>query len=165
MIILGIDPGTASTGWGTIEIPTLRKKVFRKNGFRCLSYGCIKTPVGLLMTERLLILRNELRKIIKLYQPDCLVMEQLFFGANSKTAISVGQARGVVMVTAAERKIPLFEYQGLQIKLLLTGYGRANKNKIQESVKKILNLRKEPKPDDAADALAVCICHAFKNFL
>lgn len=115
------------------------------------------------MPKRLLMLQKELKKVIKNYQPDCLAMEQLFFGVNSKTAMSVGQARGVVMVTAAEKKIPFFEYQGLQVKFTITGYGRSDKKQIQTSVKKYLKMAEKPKPDDAADALAVAICHLIKN--
>lgn len=164
MIILGIDPGTASTGWGIIKIEDIiLKREKKNNGLRCLSYGCIKTSLEMTMARRLLLLKKELKKIIHTYQPDCVAMEQIFFGANSKTALSVGQARGVVMVTAAESKLPIFEYQGLQVKLLLTGYGRSDKKKIQQSVKKYLGLSEKPKPDDAADALAVAICHTLKN--
>lgn len=167
MIILGIDPGTATTGWGTVKNLKLRVKDSnqkqKNHSLYCIAYGCIKTPMEMVMPKRLLMLRRELRRIIKLYKPDCLAMEQLFFGANSKTAISVGQARGVIMVTAAENNLPIFEYQGLQIKFSLTGYGRSDKKKIQEAVKNYLNLKEKPKPDDAADALAVAIYHFFKN--
>jgi len=118
MIILGIDPGTASTGWGAIKIVKIKNKKEKRNGLRCLSYGCIKTPMGMVMPKRLLLLRKELRKIISFYKPDCLATEQLFFGANSKTAMSVGQARGVVMVTAAESNLPLLNTKGCRLNLL-----------------------------------------------
>lgn len=164
MIILGIDPGTASTGWGVIKKNKIKEnKKKRCSAYDCIQYGCIKTPMEMIMPKRLLLLKKELKRIIKLYKPDCLVIEKLFFGANSKTAMSVGQARGVVMVTAAELNLPLFEYQGLQVKFTLTGYGRSDKKKIQQSVKKYLGLLKKPKSDDAADALAVAICHTIKN--
>lgn len=179
MIIIGIDPGTASTGWGIIKVLNIRNKskyslfskekkkspplAEKRNRLKCLDYGCIKTPVGMVMSRRLLLLQRELKKIIANYQPNCLVMEQLFFGVNSKTAMSVGQARGVVMVTTAQRKLPLYEYQGLQVKFTLTGYGRSDKKQMQEIVQKYLRLKEKPKPDDAADALAVAICHTIKN--
>ena len=163
MIILGIDPGTASTGWGIIQKSKIKNQKSKRNGVSCVSYGCIKTPKEMIMPKRLLMLQKELKKVIKNYQPDCLAMEQLFFGVNSKTAMSVGQARGVIMVTAAEKKIPFFEYQGLQVKFMITGYGRSDKKKIQTSVKKYLKMAEKPKPDDAADALAVAICHLIKN--
>lgn len=159
MIILGIDPGTATTGWGVIEAFNGEKE--RK--IKCLGYGCIKTPVDMVMPERLLLLKKGLKEIIRKYRPDYIILEKLFFGANSKTAMSVGQARGVIMLLTAEERISLVEYQGLQVKLLLTGYGRADKAKIQKVVRKMLSLKIKPKPDDAADALAVAICYTIKN--
>lgn len=158
MIILGIDPGTAITGWGTIKSG---KKIIKgkSDGYYCLKYGCIKTPVDMRMSHRLLLLRKELLKIIDQFKPDCLVIEQLFFGINAKTAMTVGQARGVILMTAAEKGLDLYEYQGLKVKLIVTGYGRSDKKQIQSAVKKILKLKEIPKPDDAADALAVALCH------
>lgn len=156
MIILGIDPGIATTGYGLVK--KIKKS---KNNLACIDYGVIKTPCGMEIGERLLLLRRGLRKIIREYIPDCLVLEKHFFGKNSKTAMVVGQARGVIIMTAAEFKLPFFEYQGLAVKKLLTNDGRAEKMKIQKTVAKILRMRKHPTPDDAADALAIAICHGY----
>lgn len=159
MIILGIDPGTARTGWGII-------KSYSNNGRRILKlvgYDCIETPKETEMPQRLVMLNQQLRKLLKREKPDLVVIEQLFFGANSKTAMTVGQARGVIIMTAASLGLPIKEYQGLSVKLALTGYGRAKKKEIQEVVKTALGLAKIPKPDDAADALGVAICHVYKG--
>lgn len=159
MIILGIDPGTATTGWGLI-------KTHSNNGKKALTlvgYGSIETPKETEMSQRLVMLNQQLSELLKREKPDLVVIEQLFFGANSRTAMSVGQARGVVMMTAASLGLPIKEYQGLSVKLTLTGYGRAKKKEIQEVVKSILGLEKVPKPDDAADALGVAICHVYKD--
>lgn len=148
-IILGIDPGTATTGFGIVR---WNRKMDH------LAHGVIKTPVGMPMGERLLLLRRELKKIIADYKPQTVIIEQLFFGRNAKTAMMVGQARGVVMMTAAEAKLPVLDYQGLWVKKKLTGDGHASKKKIQQVVRKILRLHRLPRPDDAADALALAIC-------
>lgn len=161
MLILGIDPGTARMGWGLITID--EKKALR-DGAKLLKYGCFETAVGVEMGKRLLYLRRELIKVIKEYKPDHMAIEQLFFGANSRTAMTVGQARGVVMVTASEYNLPLFEYQGLSVKKILTGFGHTDKKKIQEYVKKRLRMKEIPKPDDAADALAIALCHFQKLY-
>lgn len=152
MIILGIDPGTATTGFGVIEK--------QGNKLRHIDYGCIETKPNIQMPDRLELIRQEAEKIIKTYKPDNLACEELFFFKNSKTVITVAQSRGVVIVTGRKNKIPVFEYTPLQIKQALTGYGRAEKMQIQRMVKMLLKLNKIPKPDDAADALAVAICHA-----
>jgi len=155
-VILGIDPGTATTGYGLV------KELKKGNGkleIGYLSHGVIKTPVGMPMGERLLILRTELKKLIEVYQPTTVVIEQLFFGRNSKTAMMVGQARGVVLMTAAEVSLPIFDYQSLWVKKKLTGDGRANKKRMQQVVRKILRLHRLPRPDDAADALALAISY------
>lgn len=175
MIILGIDPGMAETGWGVIEKTKTnppasgqRSKVKKdtkkgSNGFVAVDYGCIKTLVGFDMPQRLLVLKKELGKIIIEHKPDCLAIEQLFFGRNSKTAMTVGQARGVIMVAAAEKNVPIFEYQGLSVKLNLSGHGRCSKSKMQDVVKKFLGLKITPRPQHAADALAVAIHHTIKK--
>lgn len=154
MVILGIDPGTATTGFGIIK--TASKKV------RLVEFGCIKTEAGEDMSKRLLKLRKELKKLIKEFQPRTMVIERLFFNTNAKTAMTVGQARGVVMLVAAECRLPVFEYTALQAKLALTGYGRADKKEVEKAVKRELKVRRRIKPDDAADALAVAICHVKK---
>jgi len=155
MIILGIDPGTATTGFGVIE--TFSKKV------KLVQFGCITTPAGEEMPRRLLKLRKELKRKIKEFKPEVMVIERLFFNTNAKTAMSVGQARGVVMLVAAECKLPVFEYTALEAKLELTGYGRSDKKKVEKAVKRQLRVRRKIKPDDAADALAVAICHVKKE--
>lgn len=156
MIILGIDPGIAVTGYGIIQ--TLKHK-----NILHVAHGVIKTPVGVRVGQRLRRLRLELKKIIKEHHPECVAIEQHFFGKNSKTAMVVGQARGVVLMTMAESKIPLYEYQSLAVKKMLTNDGRAEKMKIQKTVKKILKMKKHPTPNDAADALAIAICHSLRT--
>jgi crossover junction endodeoxyribonuclease RuvC len=149
-VILGIDPGIADTGFGLIEkLPG--GKIF------CLAYGSIKTRAGMPMAERLEILNNELEKIIKKYQPALAAVEELFFQNNAKTAIMVGQARGVILLTCRKNKIPLTELTPLQVKQTIAGFGRADKQQVQKMVKLLLNLKEIPKPDDAADALAIAI--------
>ena len=157
MLILGIDPGMATTGYGLI------KQNKKGDGLLYVACGVIKTPVGMEMGKRLKLLRRDLKKIIKSYSPDCSVLEQLFFGRNAKTAMTVSQARGVIMLTMAESNLPLFEYQGLTVKKTLTQNGRAKKRQIQKTVRKILKMRYLPRPDDAADALGMAIYHALKQ--
>jgi len=163
MIIFGIDPGTATTGYGVIKSVKSKSKF----GIELLNYGCIVTPKEREMPLRLYSIQKELKSLLRQFKPDCVIVEQLFFGANARTAMSVGQARGVVLSTAASYRLPIFEYQGLHVKHTLTGSGRADKKQIQKSVMKYLGKRKLKKPangylDDAADALAVAICHAIK---
>lgn len=155
MIILGIDPGIAIVGYGLIE----------KDGskIKMLEYGSIQTDSTMSTQERLEIIFNELNVIIKQYNPDEVAFEKLYHQNNSKTFINVSQARGVQILAAKINNIDLYEYTPLQIKTALTGYGRAIKIQVQESVKRILNLSDIPKPDDAADALAIAICHSFSN--
>ncbi|AGA69950.1 Holliday junction endonuclease RuvC [Desulfitobacterium dichloroeliminans LMG P-21439] len=152
MLILGIDPGTAIMGYGLIE----------KKGSRLLAvdYGCWRTPAHTPMTERLLMLYNDIAACIKNHQPNFVAVEELFFNRNTTTAISVGQARGVILLAAAQAGIPVSEYTPLQVKQSVTGYGRADKQQIQQMVKALLGLPEIPKPDDTADALAIAICHA-----
>ena len=164
MIIFGIDPGTATTGYGVIE----NKKSKIKNQMFLIDYGCIVTPKEWEMPMRLYSIQKDLKVLLRKFNPDCVIVEQLFFGINSRTAMTVGQARGVVLSTAASYRLPIFEYQGLHVKHTLTGSGRADKKEIQKSVMKHLGKRKLKKPingyiDDAADALAVAICHVIKT--
>ena len=163
MIIFGIDPGTATTGYGVIE----NKRSKLKNQISLINYGCIVTPKEWDMPMRLYSIQKDLKVLLRKFNPDCVIVEQLFFGVNSRTAMTVGQARGVVLSTAASYRIPIFEYQGLHVKHTLTGSGRADKKEVQKSVMKYLGKRKLKKPlngyiDDAADALAVAICHVLK---
>lgn len=151
MVVLGIDPGTATVGYGLIKDS--------KKRLNLLDYGCITTSKELPPSERLQIIHNQTTSLIRKHKPSVLVIEQLFFNANTKTATAVGRAAGVIMLAAARAKIPVFEYAPLQIKMSIDGYGRANKKKVQKRVSQALNLKALPKPDDAADALAVAICH------
>lgn len=156
MIILGIDPGTATTGYGVIKnIGTRNQKL------KIVDYGCIKTSPGFSDGERLKKINNELNKLIGRHKPKILAVENVYFFKNLKTAMPVSQAKGVILLTAAKKKIPVFEFTPLQIKMVIVGYGRASKSQIQKMVKFLLNLKKIPKPDDAADALAVAICCAY----
>ncbi len=156
MIILGIDPGTATTGYGLIKICN--------KDYTCLDYGVIETSPQNKQEDRLKIINDEINVIIKKYQPNVLAIESLFFFKNSKTAIPVSQARGVVLMAAAQKKIPVYEFTPLQAKMAIVGYGRADKKQVQEMVKRILNLKEIPKPDDASDALAIAICYTATNF-
>jgi crossover junction endodeoxyribonuclease RuvC len=149
-IVLGIDPGLADTGYGLIEKGKGGK-------ISCLAYGSIKTKAGLPTAERLELLSDELEKIIKKYGPALAAVEELFFQNNAKTAIAVGQARGAILLTCRKNKIPLTEMTPLQVKQTISGYGRADKIQVQRMVKLLLNLKEIPKPDDAADALAIAI--------
>ena len=151
-IILGIDPGTALTGFGLVHE--------QDDELKLVECGCIRTASTLPMPERLRLIAEDLEQLICEYQPDEVAVEQLFFFRNVSTAISVGQARGVMLVTACRAKVAIFEYTPLQVKQTVTGYGRADKKQVQEMVKMILGLKAVPKPDDAADALAIAITHA-----
>ncbi len=151
-IILGIDPGFADMGYGLIKS--------EKNKLECLDYGSIKTFKTLSLSERLEQIEHELVKIIQKYHPDRAVVEELFFCTNVKTAIAVGQARGVILLTLIKNKIPLIECTPLQVKQAVTGYGKADKKQVQQMVRIILGLKETPKPDDASDALAMAICGA-----
>ncbi|SHK24023.1 crossover junction endodeoxyribonuclease RuvC [Paramaledivibacter caminithermalis] len=152
MIILGIDPGIAILGYGIVE--------YNGNSFKTLDYGAILTDAKDATALRLKKIYDELEEILCLYKPDAVAIEELFFNKNAKTAIVVGQARGVAILAAANKDIDIFEYTPLQVKQGVVGYGRAEKKQIQMMVKTFLNLKAIPKPDDVADALAVAICHA-----
>jgi len=155
MRILGIDPGIGRTGWGTIEIQSSK--------FKIQNFGCIETLPNDAIENRLFALYDELINIISEYRPNELAIEDLFFNTNAKTALIVGQARGVVLLTAAQKNLPVFVYTPLQVKMALTGYGRADKNQIGIMVKTLLNLASIPKPDDTSDALAIALTHAFSR--
>lgn len=151
MIILGIDPGLAIVGYSIVECIG--------NNFTAIEYGCIRTDSKLLFPDRIKIIYDSLIEIINKYDPDDLAIEELFFNKNVKTAIKVGQARGVEILAGVNSGLDIYEYTPLQIKQAVVGYGRADKNQVQEMVKILLNLDEKPKPDDVADALAVAICH------
>lgn len=156
MIILGIDPGTATTGYGAIELK-------KNKALRIIDCGCIKTSPDFEVGERLKKINNELSGLIKKHRPGIMAIESLFFFKNLKTALPVSQAKGVILLTAAKKKIPVMEFTPLQVKLTITGYGWAEKEKVQKKIKKLLSLKKIPKPDDVADALGIAICGALKT--
>jgi crossover junction endodeoxyribonuclease RuvC len=156
MITLGIDPGTATTGYAFI-------RKLKDNSFGVLDFGVIETSKKLSDSERLLIVKKDLNKLIKKYKPNNAGVEKLYFETNVKTAMTVSQARGVVLVTLEENKIPLHEFTPLQVKSLICGYGKAEKKQVQYMVQKTFGLKNIPKPDDAADALAIALCAGLKK--
>lgn len=152
MRIIGIDPGYAITGFGIIE--------YIDNRFKVLKFGVVSTPAGTPFDKRLLKISDELDLLIKMYKPGSMAVEELFFSRNTTTAMGTAHARGVAILTGARAGIDVYEYTPLQVKIAVTGYGRADKNQIQQMVKILLNLKDIAKPDDASDGLAVAICHA-----
>jgi crossover junction endodeoxyribonuclease RuvC len=153
MIILGIDPGIGRIGWALIKDESSKQVA--------LDYGLLETPVGEDIEKRLSKIHQFILELILRIHPDVVAIEQLFFAANSKTALTVGQARGVIILAASNASVPIVSYTPLQIKQALTGYGRADKKQIQMMVKSILKLTKPLTQDDTADALAVALTHAF----
>ena len=153
MILLGIDPGIAIVGYGLVELEGNRMKL--------LEYGHIETKAGIPTPIRLRTIYDQMRVLIEEFKPTEMAIEELFFNKNVKTAITVGQARGVEILAGVDCGLSIYEYTPLQVKQALVGYGRAEKRQVQESVKMLLNLEDIPRPDDAADALAIAICHAF----
>ena len=150
MMILGIDPGTATTGFAVIEE--------REDEVRLITCGCVLTPAKEMLEKRLGSIFEDISKLIKKYKPDILACEELFFFKNAKTVMSVSHARGVVLLAGQRTGLAIREYTPLQVKQALTGYGRADKRQIQEMVKLLLGLEEAPRPDDAADAVAVAMC-------
>jgi crossover junction endodeoxyribonuclease RuvC len=153
MIVLGIDPGIGRCGWGIIEAEGSKLKTIK--------YGCIETSAKQDTQKRLVEIHKQIETLIKKYRPDEFGIEELFFNTNAKTAFIVGQARGVILLAAAQKNINIGIYTPLQVKIALTGYGRAEKTQVGKMVKAMLNLKEIPKPDDITDALAVAITHAF----
>lgn len=151
MLTIGIDPGTATTGYGLVQD--------QDGSLAVLDYGVILTDPKLEMPKRLLEIYRQLNQIILLHHPISGAVEKLFFQRNVRTALSVGQARGVVLLALAESSLPVFEYTPLEVKQAVAGYGGADKNQVQQMVKALLSLNEIPQPDDAADALAIAICH------
>ena len=156
MIILGIDPGIATLGFGVIEKD-------ERGNCRAVDYGVVKTPKEESLPVRLALLEKGVGDVIEKYKPDEIAMEELFFTKNITTGIAVAHARGVAMLCCVKHCGRLFEYTPMQIKQALTGYGRADKQQIQQVVTSLLKLKVIPKPDDAADALAIALCHAFAS--
>ncbi len=151
MVILGIDPGYAIVGCGVVR--------YERNNFSLIGYGAITTDKDTPFNKRLKKIYDDLKELLERFKPDAVSIERLYFNTNQKTAIDVAQARGVIVLAIEEMGIPIFEYTPLQVKQSIVGYGRAEKQQVQEMTKMFLHLDKIPKPDDAADALALAICH------
>lgn len=151
--VLGIDPGTATTGYGVIDI-------FGVEGFSYITSGIISTHKSLKMAERLRTIRADMLELLTSYTPDLVVVESIFFFRNATTLVPVAQARGVIIEAAAHAGVEIVEYTPMQVKLNVAGYGRADKKEMQFSVAKVLQQERIIKPDDASDALALAICHA-----
>ena len=153
MLVLGIDPGTATTGYGLVRETST-------GDLEAVAYGVISTPKNTLPELRLLEIYNQITSLVALHRPDTAAVEKLFFQRNVTTAMAVSQARGVVLLVLAQSNLSVAEYTPMEIKQAIAGYGGADKNQVQQMVKAILNLEDIPRPDDAADALAVAICHS-----
>lgn len=152
LIILGIDPGLATIGYGVIEE--------QKHAYKPIDYGIISTPAGISLPRRLQMIFSAMEELIARFSPDEIAFEELFFNKNVKTALNVAHARGVLVLAAMNSGRPMFEYTPLQVKQAVVGYGRADKHQVQHMVMTLLGLSGIPKPDDAADALAIAICHS-----
>ncbi len=151
MLVLGIDPGTATTGFGLVEGGSGRE--------RLIHFGVIKTSPTMEMPQRLAKINRDYEQLLNKYKPDAVAVEQIFHHKNAKTVITVAQSRGVIIMATAMREINVAEYTPLQVKQAVTGFGNADKKQVQIMVQKILGLNEIPKPDDAADALAIALCH------
>jgi len=152
LIILGIDPGVATVGFGIINETGGDPKLKR--------YGVISTPAGLRLALRLKQINNDVSELIEMFKPDVIAVEELFFNTNQRTALAVAHGRAAIILAGEEHGIPMFEYTPLQVKQAVVGYGRATKTQVMDMVKRLLSMDQIPKPDDAADALAIAICHA-----
>lgn len=152
MVILGIDPGYATVGYGVIE--------YNGRGFRTIDYGSVTSPPNVPFQRRLEMIFDGVSELISHYKPDAVSVEELFFNTNLKTGIAVAHARGVILLAVQKSFVPFFEYTPLQVKQSVVGYGRAEKMQVMQMTKSLLGLEKIPRPDDAADALALAICHA-----
>lgn len=152
MVVFGIDPGYAIVGWGAVS--------FKSNTYKPIGFGSIETQAHTDFNRRLEYIYDQTYEILNRCRPDALAIEKLYFQNNQKTAINVAQARGVTLLAAQKLKIPIYEYTPLQVKIAVTGYGKAQKPQVMEMTRRLLNLAELPKPDDTADALAIAICHA-----
>ena len=152
MRILGIDPGYGTTGFGLIE--------GERGQFRLLHCGAITTPPGADFSTRLEMIYEDMRQLLKVCQPDCVAIEELFFGQNVTTGIGVAQSRGVILLAIRQAGLQVYPYKPMQVKQSVVGYGNATKHQVQDMTKRILRLNQLPKPDDAADAIAIALCHA-----
>jgi len=153
MRTLGIDPGTAIMGWGLVDE--------QAGALQLVSYGALTTPAGMPQPERLVVLFAGLQELLRTHEPHAAAIEELFFSKNVTTALTVGQARGIALLALALSHVPIYEYKPMVVKQAVTGYGGADKKQMQEMVRITLQLDRIPKPDDAADALAIAICHAY----
>jgi len=151
MRVIGIDPGTAIVGYGIID--------YIGNKYEVVDYGCIYTSKDLPMPKRLLKISEDLEELLDKYKPDHMAVEELFYFKNNKTVISVGQARGVILLEGVRKGIELADYTPLQVKMGITGYGKSEKKQVQLMVQRVLKMKEIPKPDDAADALAIAVTH------
>ena len=152
MRILGIDPGYGITGFGIVDA--------QRNNFRLLQYGAITTPPGTDFPLRLQMIYNDMTELLQVAKPDCVAIEELFFGQNVTTGIGVAQSRGVILLAIQQAGLPIYQYKPMQVKQSVVGYGNATKHQVQDMTKRILHLSATPKPDDAADAIAIALCHA-----
>jgi crossover junction endodeoxyribonuclease RuvC len=152
MRVIGVDPGMATTGWAVIQRVSAAE-------MKAEDYGCVITPKDWPWPDRLKRIAHEIRSLVQTQKPDAAAVEELFFAKNSQTAASVGHARGVVLYVLRDMGLPVFEYNPRQVKIALTGYGAADKYQMQNMVQRLLKLKSVPKPDDAADALAIALCH------
>lgn len=155
MVILGIDPGYATVGYGVIE--------YQRGRFKAVDYGAVTTPAGLDFPTRLQIIYEGITELCDRFKPDCMSVEELFFNTNITTGIQVGHARGVILLAGHQKGVEMFEYTPLQVKQSVVGYGRAEKHQVMEMTRHLLGLERIPRPDDAADALALAICHAHSS--
>ena len=152
MRILGIDPGYGITGFGLVEA--------ERGKFQFLRCGAITTPAGMDFSARLEIIYEDMKKLLEMAKPDAVAIEELFFGQNVTTGIGVAQSRGVILLAIRQADVPIFQYKPMQVKQAVVGYGNATKHQVQDMTKRLLHLEKMPKPDDAADAIAIALCHA-----
>ena len=152
MLILGIDPGVAIVGFGLIRSERGQSQMLR--------YGAINTPKELTLAQRLVLIERDLTELIGTFQPDVIAVEELFFNQNITTGIAVAHGRGVILCTAEKLGVPLYEYTPAQVKIAVTGYGKAEKAQVMDMTRRLLRLSTVPRPDDAADALAIALCHA-----
>ena len=152
MRILGIDPGYGITGFGIIEA--------QRGQYRFVRCGAITTPAGMDFSARLEIIYEDMRQLLEMAKPDAVAIEELFFGQNVTTGIGVAQSRGVILLAIRQAGVPVFSYKPMQVKQAVVGYGNATKHQVQDMTKRLLQLQSMPKPDDAADAIAIALCHA-----
>ncbi len=152
MVILGIDPGIATVGFGIVES--------HRSRCRAIQYGVLSTPAGLPLSRRLTMIYEDMQELIHTFHPDEMAVEELFFNTNLTTGIAVAHGRGVILLAAEQLGVPIFEYTPMQVKLAVTGYGKADKKQVMQMTQRLLHLTKLPRPDDAADALAIALCHS-----